>query len=60
MQKPLTETKDTEQSSPTLNQCDGCRIKAPLTPMGNHQYPDGSFIGCTKELYEVLDKEQKV
>lgn len=36
-----------------FNQCDGCRIKAPLTPMGNHRYPDGSLIGCTKKRYET-------
>jgi len=42
---------------PPINQCDGCRINAPLvnSPLGLsqlHRYPDGSASGCTKHLYE--------
>lgn len=34
-----------------MNQCDGCRVSAPLTERGNHAMPDGGFMGCTKERY---------
>lgn len=34
-----------------INQCDGCQIDAPLSPRGNHQMPDGGFMGCTKDGY---------
>lgn len=47
-----------------INQCDGCRRGAPLSPNGkNHKlYPDhggypGEVMGCTKHLYE--EKEQQ-
>lgn len=40
-----------------MNQCDGCRVKAPLTARGIHRYSDGSLIGCTRERYEVLTNE---
>jgi len=59
VQKPLTETKDTEPSSP-MNQCDGCRVNAPyITRLGYgwettsqlHRMPDGGAMGCTKYLY---------
>lgn len=33
------------------NQCDGCCVKAPINKNGNHIYPDGSLIGCTKKRY---------
>lgn len=34
-----------------MNQCDGCRVRAPLTDQGNHAMPDGGFMGCTAHLY---------
>lgn len=34
-----------------VNQCDGCRVDAPLSPRGNHQMPDGGFMGCSKDRY---------
>ena len=34
-----------------INQCDGCRVNAPLTEQGNHAMPDGGFMGCTKGRY---------
>jgi len=41
---------DTNGLTP-LNQCDGCRAGYPLTDRGNHKYPDGSFMSCTKYRY---------
>lgn len=40
-----------------LNQCDGCRIRAPFTRRGHHKYPDGSIMACTKDKYkdDVID-----
>jgi hypothetical protein len=35
-----------------MNQCDGCRVRAPLTDRGNHQMPDGGFMACTKDRYK--------
>lgn len=35
------------------NQCDGCGVNAPLTAMGHHAMPDGGFMGCTKDRYQV-------
>jgi hypothetical protein len=38
-----------------INQCDGCRVKAPLSERGNHIMPDGGYMACTKDLYAVSD-----
>lgn len=35
-----------------VNQCDGCRVGAPLTERGNHHMPDGGYMGCTKDRYD--------
>jgi len=35
-----------------MNQCDGCRVGAPLTERGNHAMPDGGLMACTKAIYE--------
>ena len=35
----------------TINQCDGCRVAAPLNDWRHHVYPDGSLIACTKDRY---------
>lgn len=45
------ELEETCHRPPERNQCDGCRVKAPLTMYGNHVYPDGSMMGCTKGRY---------
>jgi hypothetical protein len=37
----------------SVNQCDGCRVKAPFNAWGHHKYADGSLIACTKARYEV-------
>ena|SRR5258706_15538492 len=34
-----------------INQCDGCRVGAPLNAMGIHRYTDGSLIACTRDRY---------
>lgn len=35
------------------NQCDGCRVGAPMSPYGGdiHHMPDGGFMACTKDRY---------
>jgi hypothetical protein len=40
-----------------VNQCDGCRVGAPLSGMGNHVMPDGGFMGCTKDRYTAPQAE---
>lgn len=52
-------------STNELNQCDGCRVKAPyfqVLPNKHrdnwlplHRMPDGGAMGCTKHLYVVPD-----
>jgi hypothetical protein len=32
-----------------INQCDGCRVGAPLTARGNHRMPDGGLMGPDPE-----------
>lgn len=44
--------------SAEVNQCDGCRVKAPLTERGIHRYSDGSLIGCTKDRYAASQPSQ--
>lgn len=42
---------EASQPPPPLNQCDGCRVNAPTTDLGNHQMPDGGLMGCTADRY---------
>jgi len=41
------------------NQCDGCAIGAPINGWGNHKYPDGSRIACTKDRYAAPTEPSK-
>lgn len=43
----------TTQTWLEVNQCDGCRVRAPLTDLGHHKMPDGGYMGCTKDRYTV-------
>jgi hypothetical protein len=43
--------KEIVRDSLPVNQCDGCRVGAPLTDRRNHAMPDGGFMGCTKDRY---------
>jgi hypothetical protein len=38
-----------------MNQCDGCRVGAPIAGRGNHIMPDVGFMGCTKDRYAASD-----
>lgn len=38
-----------------INQCDGCRVGAPISGQGNHIMPDGGYMRCTKGRYAATD-----
>lgn len=40
-----------QEAEPTRNQCDGCAVGAPFTERGNHEMPDGGYMGCTASRY---------
>ena len=44
--------------STEINQCDGCRVGAPLTIYGHHAMPGGGFMACSKNLYGSLPDER--
>jgi hypothetical protein len=49
----LLDRKPADWMQESVNQCDGCRVSAPLTERGNHAMPDGGFMACSRDLYEV-------
>jgi hypothetical protein len=38
-----------------INQCDVCRVGAPISERGNHIMPDGGYMGCTRKRYAATD-----
>ncbi|MGE0350031.1 hypothetical protein [Hydrogenophaga sp.] len=47
------------------NQCDGCAVGAPINEWGNHKYPDGSLIACSRDRYTTeapaqADRSEKI